>query len=81
MSIRRTGLMSYNQKRIARWYFGGVASSIAALITHPIDLMKVLMQTQAEKLSMVRTTQKILREQGVLALYNGISASMLRQYT
>jgi len=39
--------MSYNQKRIARWYFGGVASSIAALITHPIDLMKVLMQTQA----------------------------------
>jgi len=73
--------MSYNQKRIARWYFGGVASSIAALITHPIDLMKVLMQTQAEKLSMVRTTQKILREQGVLALYNGISASMLRQYT
>ncbi|XP_037727687.1 mitochondrial dicarboxylate carrier [Drosophila subpulchrella] len=81
MSIRRGGLMSYNQKRIARWYFGGVASSIAALVTHPIDLMKVLMQTQAEKLSMMRTTQKILREQGVLALYNGISASMLRQYT
>ncbi|XP_044250179.1 mitochondrial dicarboxylate carrier [Drosophila takahashii] len=81
MSIRRGGLMSYNQKRIARWYFGGVASSVAAMVTHPIDLMKVLIQTQAEKLSVMQTTQKIVREQGVLALYNGISASLLRQYT
>ncbi|KAH8264038.1 hypothetical protein KR038_000955 [Drosophila bunnanda] len=81
MSIRRPVFMSYNQRRIARWYFGGVASSMAAMITHPLDLMKVLIQTQAEKLSMFDTARKIVREQGVLAMYNGISASMLRQYT
>ncbi|XP_041565597.1 mitochondrial dicarboxylate carrier [Drosophila elegans] len=81
MSIRKGGLMSYNQRRIARWYFGGVASSMAALVTHPLDLMKVLVQTQAEKLSLIQTTRKIVREQGVLAMYNGISASLLRQYT
>ncbi|KAH8362307.1 hypothetical protein KR200_007420 [Drosophila serrata] len=81
MSIRRPVYMSYNQKRIARWYFGGVASSMAALITHPLDLMKVLIQTQAEKLSMLATARKIIKEQGILAMYNGISASMLRQYT
>ncbi|XP_068157027.1 mitochondrial dicarboxylate carrier [Drosophila tropicalis] len=72
---------SYDQRRASRWYFGGVASSVAALITHPLDLMKVLMQTQVEKFSTVATTKKIVREQGVLALYSGISASMLRQYT
>ncbi|XP_039494572.1 mitochondrial dicarboxylate carrier isoform X3 [Drosophila santomea] len=81
MSIRRGGLMSYNQRRIARWYFGGLASSMAAMVTHPIDLIKVLIQTQAVKLSVVQTTRKIVKEQGVLAMYNGISASMLRQYT
>ncbi|EDW49667.1 mitochondrial dicarboxylate carrier [Drosophila sechellia] len=81
MSIRRGGLMSYNQRRIARWYFGGLASSMAAMVTHPIDLIKVLIQTQAEKLSVFQTTRKIVKEQGPMAMYNGISASMLRQYT
>nr|AAM50134.1 GH07093p [Drosophila melanogaster] len=81
MSLRRGGLMSYNQRRIARWYFGGLASSMAAMVTHPIDLIKVLIQTQAEKLSVFQTTRKIVKEQGPLAMYNGISASMLRQYT
>ncbi|XP_070143255.1 mitochondrial dicarboxylate carrier isoform X2 [Drosophila kikkawai] len=81
MSLKRPIFMSYNQRRIARWYFGGVASSMAAMITHPLDLMKVLIQTQAEKLSMFATAKKIIKEQGILAMYNGISASMLRQYT
>ncbi|XP_043064953.1 mitochondrial dicarboxylate carrier [Drosophila ficusphila] len=81
MSVRRANLLSYNNRRVARWYFGGVASSFAALVTHPLDLMKVLIQTQAEKLSLFQTSKKIVREQGVLAMYSGISASMLRQYT
>ncbi|XP_064549886.1 mitochondrial dicarboxylate carrier isoform X2 [Drosophila montana] len=73
--------MSYDQRRITRWYFGGVASSMAAMVTHPLDLLKVLLQTQKEKLSLAETTRKIVREQGVWAMYNGISASLLRQYT
>lgn len=30
-----------NEKRISRWYFGGLASSGAAVVTHPLDLIKV----------------------------------------
>jgi hypothetical protein len=26
-------------KRIGRWYFGGMASAMAACCTHPLDLM------------------------------------------
>jgi len=42
----------------------------------------VHLQTQQEgKLSILKLTFRIVREQGVLALYNGLSASLLRQLT
>ncbi|XP_022236824.1 mitochondrial dicarboxylate carrier-like, partial [Limulus polyphemus] len=42
----------------------------------------VHLQTQQEgKLSLVRNTINIVRYQGILALYNGLSASLLRQLT
>lgn len=74
--------MSLKQDRISRWYFGGLASAGAACFTHPLDLLKVTLQTQQEgKLSLGQLTIKVIRQQGVLALYNGISASLLRQLT
>ena len=36
--------MASSEKRIARWYFGGLASSGAALFTHPLDLIKVYIE-------------------------------------
>lgn len=40
------------------------------------------MQTQQEgKVSIVKHTLKIIKKQGVLALYSGLSASLLRQGT
>lgn len=73
---------SIREKRISRWYFGGLASAGAACFTHPLDLLKVTLQTQQEvKLSMFQLTGNIVRKQGVLAFYNGISASLLRQLT
>ncbi|CAL1298413.1 unnamed protein product [Larinioides sclopetarius] len=69
-------------KRLARWYFGGLAGAGAACITHPLDLLKVHLQThQGAKLSVIKITGNIIRQQGVLALYNGLSASLLRQLT
>lgn len=68
-------------KRLSRWYFGGLASAGAACCTHPLDLIKVTLQTQQGKISAAELTAKVIREQGVLALYNGLSASMLRQLT
>lgn len=73
--------MSEREKKIARWYFGGLASAGAACFTHPLDLLKVTLQTQQEAISLARLTGKICREQGALSLYNGISASLLRQLT
>ncbi|CAG2068316.1 unnamed protein product, partial [Timema podura] len=70
------------RKRLSRWYFGGLGSAGAACCTHPLDLLKVHLQTQQEgKLSLLRLTVNIVKQQGVLALYNGLSASLLRQLT
>lgn len=75
--------MSQNPKnKLSRWYFGGLASAGAACCTHPLDLLKVTLQTQQEgKISLFQLTGKVIRQQGVLALYNGLSASLLRQLT
>lgn len=32
---------SMQENRVSRWYFGGVSSSAAACVTHPLDLIKV----------------------------------------
>lgn len=29
------------EKRLSRWYFGGLSSAGAACCTHPLDLLKV----------------------------------------
>lgn len=69
-------------QRINRWYFGGLASAGAACCTHPLDLLKVHLQTQQHgKVSIGKLTLSIIRKQGVLALYSGLSASLCRQLT
>ncbi|CAG2105114.1 unnamed protein product [Medioppia subpectinata] len=37
--------MTSRDNRVAKWYFGGVASAGAACCTHPLDLLKVHLQT------------------------------------
>ncbi|KAF1622776.1 UNVERIFIED_CONTAM: Mitochondrial dicarboxylate carrier, partial [Eudyptes pachyrhynchus] len=66
----------------SRWYFGGLASCGAACCTHPLDLLKVHLQTQQEvKLRMTGMALQVVRTDGFLALYNGLSASLCRQMT
>uniref|UniRef100_UPI00358DF3F5 mitochondrial dicarboxylate carrier n=1 Tax=Myxine glutinosa TaxID=7769 RepID=UPI00358DF3F5 len=68
--------------RRSRWYFGGLASAGAACCTHPLDLLKVHLQTQEEaKMRMTRMAVRVVRNDGFLALYNGLSASLCRQLT
>ncbi|XP_049491446.1 mitochondrial dicarboxylate carrier isoform X4 [Panthera uncia] len=70
------------EARVSRWYFGGLASCGAACCTHPLDLLKVHLQTQQEvKLRMTGMALQVVRSDGVLALYNGLSASLCRQMT
>ena len=74
--------MSDRTKKLPHWYFGGLASAGAACCTHPLDLLKVHLQTAGqEKANLIKSTVNIVRHQGVLALYNGLSASLLRQLT
>ncbi|XP_045155551.1 mitochondrial dicarboxylate carrier isoform X2 [Echinops telfairi] len=71
-----------SEARVSRWYFGGLASCGAACCTHPLDLLKVHLQTQQEvKLRMTGMALRVVRSDGILALYNGLSASLLRQMT
>ncbi|XP_006824244.1 mitochondrial dicarboxylate carrier-like [Saccoglossus kowalevskii] len=66
---------------VGRWYFGGLASAGAACCTHPLDLLKVHLQTAQTKGggSATKMAVTIVRTQGIRALYNGISASIGRQ--
>lgn len=70
------------RKRIGRWYFGGLASAGAACCTHPLDLLKVHLQTQQkEKVTLLQMGIRVVKSDGILGLYNGLSASILRQLT
>ncbi|XP_049869383.1 mitochondrial dicarboxylate carrier-like [Pectinophora gossypiella] len=78
-------LEPFKETRVSYWYFGGVASAIAACCTHPLDLLKVQLQTEfvetKTKTSVLNVAQNVVRHQGIMGLYNGISASLLRQLT
>ncbi|KAI0885317.1 mitochondrial dicarboxylate carrier [Annulohypoxylon maeteangense] len=65
------------------FWFGGSASSFAACVTHPLDLVKVRLQLRSGDApkNMSGTFMHIVRSQGPLGLYNGLTASLLRQMT
>ncbi|CAF1350616.1 unnamed protein product [Adineta steineri] len=68
--------------RHERWYFGGLSGVLAACCTHPLDTLKVQLQTQQRaEYGFVSMAVKVVRDDGFLALYNGLSASCLRQAT
>ncbi|CAI9562624.1 unnamed protein product [Staurois parvus] len=70
------------ERRVSRWYFGGLASCGAACCTHPLDLLKVHLQTQQEVTKrMTGMAITVIKNDGFLALYNGLSASLFRQIT
>lgn len=65
------------------FWFGGAASCIACTVSHPLDLTKVRLQTThgANKASTIYTMIQIIKTEGILGLYSGLSASILRQIT
>ncbi|KAK5091916.1 Mitochondrial dicarboxylate transporter [Exophiala xenobiotica] len=65
------------------FWFGGSAAALAAIVTHPLDLVKVRLQTRAPDApkKMVGTFGYIIKNEGFLGLYSGLSASLLRQLT
>ncbi|KAJ6188205.1 hypothetical protein N7519_003113 [Penicillium mononematosum] len=63
-------------------WFGGSASCMAVLVSHPLDLMKVRMQMEqgGVKAGTLNTCIRIVQGEGVLAFYNGLSAGFMRQF-
>ncbi|EFJ10435.1 hypothetical protein SELMODRAFT_233289 [Selaginella moellendorffii] len=65
---------------------GWIASVVAGVSTHPLDLIKVRMQLQGEQGKMQESYMnpfvmgaKLVRAEGFAGLYAGVSAAMLRQ--
>ncbi|RKF74352.1 Mitochondrial dicarboxylate transporter [Golovinomyces cichoracearum] len=69
------------------FWFGGSASGFAACISHPLDLgepsLPVRLQTQCGNThkTMIGAFRQILRSDGLFGVYQGLSASLLRQAT
>ncbi|KAI0666473.1 dicarboxylic acid transporter [Trametes maxima] len=68
------------KKKPYPFWLGGVAATIAASITHPLDLTKVRLQATGDK-RMIESMRKTVRTAGVLGLFDGISGTWLRQMT
>ncbi|KXJ28626.1 mitochondrial dicarboxylate carrier [Exaiptasia diaphana] len=65
-----------------RWYLGGIASAMAAACTHPLDLLKVHLQTQQNVTKgLIAMGVHVVKVQGITGLYAGLTASMMRQLT
>ncbi|KAH9960646.1 dicarboxylic acid transporter [Russula dissimulans] len=60
------------------FWLGGFAATIAASITHPLDLTKVRLQASGDK-RMIESMKKTVRTAGVRGLYDGITGTWMRQ--
>ncbi|CCK69005.1 Dic1p KNAG_0B05730 [Huiozyma naganishii CBS 8797] len=64
------------------WWYGGAAGIFACVNTHPLDLAKVRLQAAPlPKPTLGRMLTSILKNEGILGLYSGLSAAVLRQCT
>ncbi|KII85649.1 hypothetical protein PLICRDRAFT_44983 [Plicaturopsis crispa FD-325 SS-3] len=60
------------------FWLGGVAATIAASITHPLDLTKVRLQASGDK-RMIESLRRTVKTAGVRGLFDGISGTWMRQ--
>lgn len=73
--------MSVKQEQYPFWY-GGAGSCVGAGVTHPLDLAKARMQSSpVPGRGMLGTLWYTLKTAGFTGIYDGLSASMLRQMT
>ncbi|WVQ69346.1 uncharacterized protein L199_007563 [Kwoniella botswanensis] len=69
------------QKPSYPFWLGGAAASMAACCTHPLDVMRVRMQTSTSKTTFSNAVRGVLAHDGVRGLYTGLTASIFRQMT
>ncbi|XP_018327975.2 mitochondrial 2-oxoglutarate/malate carrier protein-like [Agrilus planipennis] len=66
-----------------KFVFGGAAGMGATLFVQPLDLVKNRMQLQKskEKVSSFKVMTNVIKNEGIFALYGGLSAGLMRQAT
>ncbi|KAH7159614.1 mitochondrial carrier domain-containing protein [Dactylonectria estremocensis] len=79
---KTTGATGPKLTQYPKW-FGGSASCLAVVCSHPLDLVKVRLQATppSERKNVLETVLQILRSEGASGLYRGLSAGLLRQLT
>lgn len=73
-----------NQKTVpnaVKFLFGGTAGMAATCFVQPLDLIKNRMQLSGTRTSTMSIVTSIVRNEGILAFYSGLSAGLLRQGT
>lgn len=74
-----------NLPNYLKFAFGGLSGMSATLFVQPFDLIKNRMQlagrNSAARVSFVGTAAAVVRNEGLLHLYDGLSAGLLRQAT
>jgi dicarboxylate transporter 10 len=69
-------------KPLYSYLFGGASAVGAVFFTHPFDLLKVHLQTsKKENLGLGRALRRVLQQQGLRGLYQGISGGAMREGT
>ncbi|EFN88705.1 Mitochondrial 2-oxoglutarate/malate carrier protein [Harpegnathos saltator] len=64
-----------------KFLIGGTSGMAATCFVQPLDLIKNRMQLSGTKTSTISVTSSILKNEGILALYSGLSAGLMRQAT
>ncbi|KAH0828783.1 mitochondrial carrier domain-containing protein [Lanmaoa asiatica] len=77
-AIPNTPTPTPKKKQPYPFYLGGLAATIAASITHPLDLTKVRLQASGDK-RMIESMKKTVRTAGFRGLYDGITGTWMRQ--
>lgn len=63
------------------FWLGGAAASMAACFTHPLDQTKYRMQVMSTRVPILRAVYQFAARDGVFSLWQGLTASLLRQMT
>ncbi|KAF7418679.1 hypothetical protein HZH68_001332 [Vespula germanica] len=64
-----------------KFAIGGLSGMGATVFVQPLDLIKNRMQLSGQKTTTFAVATSILKNEGILAFYNGLSAGLLRQAT
>ena len=57
---------------------GAASGAFAALVSNPLELLKVRTQTETARVSPVAVFSELVRREGMASLWKGVTASMQR---